>query len=67
MAPLLEAMIVFVGIPALAVASLALMVYAAIAAVRSFAAPEVPATNAGNVVAFRPRTVEVVRDARKAA
>ena len=66
MGPLIEALVVFVGIPVMLVATLAFLAYTAVIAARSFAArPQAPANN---VVAFRTRpTAEVVRDARKAA
>jgi hypothetical protein len=66
MGPLLEALLIFVGIPVTLVASLALLAYTAVATARSLAArPQAPADN---VVAFRTRqTPEVVRDVRKAA
>lgn len=66
MGPMIEALLVFVGVPMLLMATLALLAYTATIVVRSFAArPQAPANN---VVAFRARpTPEVVRDIRKAA
>ena len=68
MAPLIEALLVFVGVPVMLIATFATLAYAAVVAARSFATQAEPQAPANNVVAFRARqTPEVVRDLREAA
>ena len=68
MAPLIEALLVFVGVPVMLIATLATLAYTAVVAARSFAARPQAQAPANNVVAFRARqTPEVVRDLREAA
>jgi hypothetical protein len=68
MGPLIEALLIFVGIPVMLLATLATLAYTAVIAARSFATGSQTQTPANNVVAFRARpTPEVVRDLREAA
>ena len=72
MEALIEAILVFVAIPATLLAMLAMAVYGAVVAVRTFATPETRTSHdvvaePANVVAFAPRRTEVVRDVRRAA
>jgi hypothetical protein len=71
MEALIEAILVFVAIPAGLLASLALAIYGAAVAARSLATPARTTTrivaDPAKVVAFTPRRTQVTRDVRKAA
>lgn len=76
MAPLLEAFVIFVGLPALALSAIAAVVYTTFAAARRLAAPQrplaAPIARPAQVVAFPGRRPVVVRtaeheDVRRAA
>lgn len=71
MAPLVEAILVFVGVPAMALGMLAMAIYGATVAIRSIAErmqPAVAIPSKVQVIAFPgARRTEPARDVRRAA